>query len=157
MIVSRFLALVISVGLIMSTLSLLSCTRGDSEVIEEKVSAQLYTQINLRKEQIADPTSDRLEIMNNIGMSLDNLESHKIFIHLIQKLNASQVEEIEAMGITLFLDSWIPPVGNHPTGYLTADMPIDRLGDLTQISYIVRLETAERQFQPQNGAKPQQE
>jgi len=139
----------------MSTLSLLSCTRGDSEVIEEKVSAQLHTQISFRKEQIADPTADRLELMKNIGMSLDNLESQKIFIHLTRELNESQVEEIETMGITLYLDSWISPQGNHPTGYLTADMPIDRLGELTQKSYIVRLETAEHQFQPQNGAQPQ--
>ncbi len=155
MIVSKFSALLLGTGLIVATLSLLSCTRADSEVIDEKVTSQLHTQINLRKEQIANPTPDRLEIMKNMGMRVDNLEIQRIFIHLTRELNPSQIEEIEAEGITLYPDSWIPPVGNHPTGFLIADMPIDRLAELTGKDYVVGLETAERQLQPQNGARPQ--
>jgi len=93
--------------------------------------------------------------MKNMGMHVDNLESQRIFIHLTQELNPSQVEEIEALGITLYPGSWIPPVGNHPTGFILADMPIDMLEELAEKDYVVSLETAERQLQPQNGAQPQ--
>ncbi|MFC2005262.1 hypothetical protein ACFLUY_03455, partial [Chloroflexota bacterium] len=110
---------------------------------------------NLRKEQIANPTSDRLDIMKNMGMSVDNLEIQRIFIHLTRELNPAQIEEIETIGITPYPDSWIPPLENHPTGFIIADMPVNSLGKLTEKDYVVRLETAERQLQPQNGAQPQ--
>ena len=155
MIVSKFLTLALSTGFIVSTLFLLSCTGADSEVIDEKASSQLHAQVDLRKAQIADPTPNRLEIMKNMGMRLDNLELQRIFIHLSRELNPSHVEEIETLGIILYPDSWIPPMGNHPTSGILADMPFDRLVDLTEKDYVVRLETAERLLEPQNGAKPQ--
>ncbi|MFC2011411.1 hypothetical protein ACFLUR_03880 [Chloroflexota bacterium] len=156
---SKFPLLIIGASLIFLTLFPTSCTDSDNDTMNEneKISSQLYTQISLRKEQIANPAPDRLEIMKNMGMSVDNMEIQRIFIHLAQELNPSQIEEIETMGITLYLDSWIPPVGDHPTGFLTADIPIDRLEELTEKDYVIRLETAEHQLQPQIGAKPQQE
>jgi hypothetical protein len=133
----------------------LSCSTP--ERINEKLSSELMVQLNLRKEQIAHPTPDRLELMKSAGMSVDNLEIQRIFIHLSQKLNASQIEEIEAMGIVLYLDSWIPPVGNHPTGFLLADVPIDKIEELAEKDYVVRLDTAEHQLEPQAGSQPQAE
>jgi len=153
--VSRLPVLIIGISLILSTLPLTSCAGSENDTLNEKVSSQLLAQVNLRKAQIASPTPDRLETMKNTGMRLDNLEIQRIFIHLTREINPSQIEEIETIGITLYLDSWIPPVGDHPTGFLIADIPIDRLKDLTEKDYIVRLETAERQLQPQNGAQPQ--
>ena len=134
---------------------LLSCST--TERINEKLSSELMVQLNLRKEQIAHPTPDRLELMKSTGMSVDNLEIQRIFIHLSQKLNASQIEELEAMRITLYLDSWIPPVGNHPTGFLLADVPIDKIEELAERDYVVRLDTAEHQLEPQAGSQPQVE
>ena len=134
---------------------LLSCST--IERTNEKLSSELMVQLNLRKEQIAHPTPDRLELMKSAGMSVDNLEIQRIFIHLSQKLNASQIEEIEAMGIVLYLDSWIPPVGNHPTGFLLADVPIDKIEELADKDYVVRLDTAEQQLEPQAGSQPQVE
>jgi len=124
---------------------------------KEKASSLLLSQIELRQQQIAEPTAERLEQMKNMGMRVDDLEVQRIFIHLTKELNSSQVEELEAIGITLYLDSWIPPVGAHPTGFILADMPIDRLEELAQKDYVVRLDTAERVLEPQNGNQPQLE
>lgn len=135
----------------------MSCSNADTETINEKISSQLLAQVNLRKEQISDPTSDRLELMRNMGMRVENLETQRIFIHLGQELNQSQVEELEAMNIILYLDSWIPPVGAHPTGFILADMPVDKLGELVEKDYVVRLDTAERQLEPSGGSQPQAE
>ena len=146
---------VFTIGCVLLVLLLFSCY--DTEVRSEKISNELLAQINLRKEQIARPTSDRLELMKSMGMRVDNLEIQRIFIHLSQKLNASQIEESEAMGIVLYLDSWIPPVGNHPTGFLLADMPIDKIEELAEKDYVVRLDTAEQQLEPQAGSQPQAE
>ena len=122
-----------------------------------KASALLLSQIELRQQQIAEPTAERLEQMKAMGIRVDDLEIQRIFVHLTKELNSSQVEELEAIGITLYLDSWIPPVGAHPTGFILADMPIDRLEELAQKDYVVKLDTAERVLEPQNGSQPQSE
>ena len=162
---NRFLTFIIGISLIFSVLLPVSCSNTETinekvsaqllTQINEKVSAQLLTQINLRKAQIADPNQDRLEMMQNMGMRVDQLEIQRIFIHLEQAPNTSQVEELKAMGITLYLDSWIPPVGVHPYGVLLADMPVDKLEEVAEKDYIVKLDTAERVLEPENGIETQ--
>jgi len=95
--------------------------------------------------------------MKNMGMRVDNLEIQLIFIHLGQELNTPQIEALEAMGITLYLDSWIPPVGAHPTGFLIADMPVDKLEALAKKDYVIKLDTAEQVLEPHGGSQPQVE
>ncbi|MFC1981112.1 hypothetical protein ACFLVN_02580 [Chloroflexota bacterium] len=134
---------------------LLPVSCHNMETTNEKVSSQLLIQVNLREEQIANPTSDRLEMMKNMGMRVDSLEIQRIFVHLTQELNTSQIEELEATGITLYLDSWIPAVGVHPTGFLIADMPVAKLEELAEKDYVVKLDTAERVLEPNNLSRPQ--
>ena len=121
---------------------------GDTIVVNGKVSGLLYNQIELRKKQTTDPRADRLEQMNASGMSVENLDIQRIYIYFTEKPNTTHVEELKDMGIDLYLDSWIPPVGNHPAGFLLADMPMDKLDELASKSYVVRLDTAERVHEP---------
>lgn len=134
----------------------MSCT-DTGATASEKISGLLLTQVNLKKEQIDKPTTERLNMMRQMGMMVDNLENQRIFIHLQRELDESQVKELQDMGLTLYLDSWIPPVGAHPTGYIIADMPLDVLGKLAEVEYIIRLDTAEQQLQPQAGSQPKAE
>ena len=150
---SKSIRCIISIGFAFSVLLPVSCSKA--ETVNEKVSGQLLSQVKLRKEQIADPTSGRLEIMKNMGMRVDNLEIQRVFIHLTKELDSSQIEELEATGIVLYPDSWIPPVGAHPTGFIIADIPINKLAALVEKDYVVRLETAERLLKPLNGSRPQ--
>jgi hypothetical protein len=157
--VSRLIILIIAIGLVLSILPAVSCEESQSgnqasNHVTEKASSQLLIQVNLKEEQIADPDPERLEQMRSMGINVDNLEVQRIFIHLEQAPDASQIEELELMGITLYPDSWIPPVGNHPTGFVIADMPVDKLEELAEKDYVIRLDTAERTFEPQNGFKP---
>ena len=151
---SLIIVTVLILSVIILTLLSASCSNSETEnAVNEKVDSQLLTQVNLKKEQLSDPNSDRLEMMQNMGMSVDNLEIHRIFINLYQELTTSQIDELESMGIILYLDSWIPPVGAHATGFLIADMPVDKLEALAVKDYVVGLETAERELQLQNGGR----
>jgi hypothetical protein len=132
-----------------------SCAKPDESLVTEKVSTRLVNQIELRKAQIDNPTPERLTTMQALGMNLDPLQVQRIFIHLNQPLTQVQVQELEGMGIKVYLESWIPPVGSIPTGYLLADIPADKLAELSRVDYVVNVDTAERQFQPQNNAQPQ--
>jgi hypothetical protein len=121
------------------------------EIKAGKASALLLLQIDLREQQLAAPTLERLEQMKAMGMRTENLGVQRIFIHLVQEPTPSQIDELQTMGITLYLDSWIPAVGEHPTGFLVADMPIDKLDELADKYYVVRLDTAEQVLEHQTG------
>ncbi len=118
--------------------------------ITRKISTLLLRQIELRQKQLEQPTGGRGEQMEKMGMSLDNLSLQKVFIHLTELPSEGEIQGLHTTGITLYVDSWIPPVGNFPTGFLLAEMPIERLMDLASKDYVVRLETAETASQPQS-------
>lgn len=137
-------------------LLLVSCL-DTKETANEKISSLLLIQVNLKKEQIKNPNDERLNLIKEMGMRLDNLENQLIFIHLERKLNEAQVTELQNIGLILHMDSWIPPVGAHLTGYIIADMPVDALDELVEREYIIKLDTAERVLEPQAGSGPQVE
>ena len=116
---------------------------------KEKASALLLSQIELRQQQIAEPTAERLEQMKAMGMNVDNLNIQRIYLYLGEPLTKPQTEELEALGLRLYLDSWIPPTDSHPLGFITADMPIDTLEEVVSRYYVVSLDSAERLVQPQ--------
>jgi len=119
------------------------------EIKAKKASALLLLQINLREQQLATPSPERLEQMKAMGMRTENLGVQRIFIHLAQEPTAQQIDELRAMGIIPYPDSWIPAAGGHPTGFIVADMPIDKLDELAGKDYVVRLDTAEQVLEPQ--------
>ena len=89
-------------------------------------------------------------MMQARGMRIEDLGRQRIFIHLAQEPTAKQLNELEAMGVTPYPDSWIPPVGEFPTGFIVADMPVDKLDELAGKDYVVQLDTAEQLLEPQN-------
>ena len=97
----------------------------------------------------------RVDILRTPGIKLEDLDKQRIFIHLAEEPTESQIRELEAMGTTLYLDSWIPAVGDHPTGFLIADMRTDKLEELAAKDYILRLDTAEQVLEPQNDLATQ--
>ncbi len=124
------------------------------EIKAKKASALLLLQIDLREKQLATPTPERLEQMKAMGMRTENLSMQRIFIHLAQELTAWQIDELEAMGITPYPDSWIPVAGGHAAGFIVADMPIDKLDELAGKDYVMRLDTAEQVLEPQTEQLP---
>ena len=118
------------------------------EIKATKASALLLLQIDLREQQLADPTPERLEQMKAMGMRTENLEVQRIFIHFAQEPTAEQIDELTAMGIILYPDSWIPSAEGHPAGFMVADMPIDKLDELAGRDYVVQLDTAEQMLEP---------
>lgn len=119
------------------------------EVEITKATSLLLLQINLRRQQLADPTPERLEQMQAMGMKTENLEMQRIFIHMAKEPTAEQLGELEAMGIIPYPDSWIPSAGGPSAGFMVADMPVDKLDALMNKVYITQLDTAEQQSEPQ--------
>ena len=140
------LAGLISLIIVMG-MSSFSCT--EKSMTQTKASSTLLSQVALRQQQLASPTAERLAQIQSMGMKTENIGIQRIYIYLSQQLTATQADELRALGVTLYLDSWIPPVGNHPTGLILADMPVDKLDALAAKDYVVKLDTAETKAEPQ--------
>jgi len=54
-------------------------------------------------------------------------------------------------GIEYFLDTWTPPMVNHPFGFFLANMPVDKLDKVLSFSFIRKMDTAEYESFPQNN------
>jgi hypothetical protein len=114
-----------------------------------KAGSLLMRQIELRQKQIASPDAERLKQMQDMGMMLDDLKSQRIFVYMKAYPSDAQQKELKEMSIKLYLDSWIPQVGNNPNGFFIADMPVDRLQALAACEFVIKLDSAEGQSGPQ--------
>lgn len=123
-----------------------------SRRLEKKISGLLRLQTQLRNSYREQPTSERLDAMQKLGMKTVKAEMDRqmVYIHVKRKLSASKVASLKKLGIAVYEDSWIPPLENHPTGYVIASVPVSRMYDLAAKTYVVRLETAEQIFFPKN-------
>ncbi|HHT9138354.1 MAG TPA: S8 family serine peptidase [Candidatus Wunengus sp. YC60] len=118
--------------------------------VERKIGGLLQLQIQLRKSYREQPTSERINAMRRMGIKTAEIEKQLVYIHLKRKLSPSRVASLKEIGVIVNEESWIPPLKNHPTGYVTASMPIDRLYDLAKKTFVISLETAERVLLPKN-------
>ena len=124
--------------------------RKYSAGIERKIGGQLQIQIELKKSYKKSPQPETLNTMKKMGIKTEDMEKQLVYIHFKRKPTASQIESLKKVGVTLYEDSWIPPLKNHPTGYIIASMPVDRLYDVARKTFVKRLDTAERVLHPKN-------
>jgi subtilisin family serine protease len=124
-------------------------------VHKAKISSRLGIQVAAKRRALevaplAEGQIDILKAMQARGAMVTSLNEQRIFIHISEEPNQAQIEELESMGLTLFLDSWVPSVRYHQTGFIMADMPLEILNELSNVDYVIRLDTAERVLEPQN-------
>jgi subtilisin family serine protease len=152
-ILAIFLALILS-GCGLPPLSMVSVDPPDpSSKISPLLALQVEAKTQLALETLTETAAEAERIGTlgiATGMRTEDLTSQRIYIHFDQEPTQSQLEELQGLGITAYVDSWIPPVGDHPTGFILADMPTDKLNELAAKNYIIRLNTAEQLLEPAN-------
>jgi len=74
------------------------------------------------------------------------LPTLKVYLYFEEKPNATQVKELEDLGVKLDLDYWTPPVGSYPYGFLPAELPASVLPKLAELDYIKRINSAMREY-----------
>jgi len=77
-------------------------------------------------------------------------ENVKVFIYLDRPPDATVTADLQSEGATVYPDSWIPPVGQHTRGFVTASVPLESVSSLAGLSYVVGMDSAETLAQPQN-------
>jgi hypothetical protein len=127
-----------------------SVTAQTSPQLTAKISSLLAMQVDLRKAQLASPTPERLLQMQQLNMDTANLGNQRIYIYLQNPPTPPQINEMQTLNVTVYSDSWIPPAGNNPAGFILAELPIDKLNELASLSYVVRIDTSETSSSPQS-------
>jgi squalene-hopene/tetraprenyl-beta-curcumene cyclase len=126
----------------------------EAQGLSANITGLLHLQVRekIRKVQEAKLPlmATELETARIVSISIEDVHSQKVFIYFDEEPTNSEIQALENLGVTVHQDSWIPPVGNHSTGFLVADMPIDKLDELANKSYVVRLDTAEQMHEPLN-------
>lgn len=75
----------------------------------------------------------------------------RVFIHFSEKPDGAKISELQSMGVMVYEDSWIPPIPGHSTGFIVADIPIDRVLNIANLNYVQSLNSAEILNKPLNN------
>jgi len=78
------------------------------------------------------------------AMQKDITDEIMIYLYFDHKLSDEEVQEIEQFGITIYKDSWIPPMGNHPLGFYLAKSKVENICVFDNIDLIKRVASGER-------------
>ncbi|UCG55289.1 MAG: S8 family serine peptidase, partial [Dehalococcoidia bacterium] len=137
-----------------------STASAQDDANNTKISGLLALQVeaklrSLEAKPLEEGRVDILQAMQAAGAEVMPLNKQRVFIYSVDKLSQSQIEELDDMGLTLYRDSWIPPVNNYATGFIIADMPLDKLRKLASKNYVIRLDTAEQFLEPHNDLAAQ--
>ncbi len=118
---------------------------------DSKISALLARQIDLKLEAAAAASPGKaLKALDASGANTGELQSQLVYLYMAKPPDGKQISELQSLGMTVYPDSWIPPVGIHPYGFLLTKMPVNQLRPLAEKTYALKLNTAEKLFQPLN-------
>ncbi len=98
------------------------------------------------------------ELLKNINQKISPSsysQSSENFIEVIIYSDAlpdnGQLTEYYSKGVLFDLNTWIPPLKNHPLGFFFAKIPITNFIDVLSLSSIKKIDTAEEISFPQNN------
>ncbi len=75
-----------------------------------------------------------------------------IVIYLDKYPTDEQISSMRQLNIICLLDSWTPPLPNHPLGFILAQLPFDKLTETLSLSFIKKMDTAEYENFPHNNS-----
>jgi Tol biopolymer transport system component len=128
---------------------------SDLSLTGSKVSGLLSLHVQIKKNQMTKSSDDELKSLVLDQQSIDeiiltDIDKERVFLHFTEQPTESQIQELNSLGVTVYSDSWIPPVNNFKTGFVLAEIPVDKLDSLINKSYIVFIDTAEQMLSPLN-------
>ena len=77
--------------------------------------------------------------------------AENIIIYYKQKPTNKEISELLEIGIKPYINTWTPPLANHPYGFIIATMPTDKFLSLLSIESVIKVSTAEHQHYSNNN------
>jgi subtilisin family serine protease len=119
-------------------------------VIDSSLHRQIDEKLQMLQKTGADEDRSLMSPQMVDEQNISPPDTQNIFIFSAARPGPDEIKELESLGLVVYEDSWVPPVGSHPAGFLSADMPVDKLYQVADIPFIVRMSTAERYMMPVN-------
>ena len=82
------------------------------------------------------------------AMQKDLTDEMNLFLYFDHELSDNEIQKIEKRRITIYKDSWIPPVGAHPLGFYSAKTKITDICRLINLDLVKRVVSGEELHEP---------
>lgn len=128
-------------------------TKSDDQSIDKLISTDEYFNVpeecadKILSSKIIEQMRTKIHLFENEKVD-DSELIQKVYIYLSSEPNAEQKDELENLIIKCDWDSWSPPAGNHPLGFLTAVIKIESFEQVLCLEWIKKIDTAEIEVQP---------
>ena len=110
-----------------------------NELIFKIGSGELLRDLDIKISSLISPLSHSSDNYIEVAIYSDQLPGDK------------ELGEFGKKGIKYNLNTWVPPLLNHPLGFFLAEIPINNFLDILSLSSIKKIDTAEEISFPQNN------
>ncbi len=83
--------------------------------------------------------------------SAQDADGAMVVVYMLSVPSGAHLKVLQKMGVTVYPETWTPPVGKHPWGFVLAKLPLLKHVDVLALPFIKRMDSAERTLQPQNN------
>ena len=109
-----------------------------SEFESKVASSEVFRLLNEKAQRKLQKTNNVSEDLNTVLLNL----------YFEEKPSFDKIQILENSGIKVYPNTWIPPLENHPLGFLIAKVPIDKVDTLLSNSFVLKISSAETVFEP---------
>ncbi len=117
-----------------------------------KISGDLERVILLKQSLKMPLPAGAARLTQGVNGDMENL---LVFLYMEGQPDAHKLAELAALGVTAYPASWIPPVGAHARGFITASVPIGRVAELAARPDVAWIDSAEKQVHACNDMAAQ--
>jgi subtilisin family serine protease len=131
---------------------LMLCAYIPIELLSQNVgNPPLKSSLNISVQVESKILSGKLieSIQNVENLTSGNLKSARnstcsIILYFKDFPSPTQIQELENLGVTLYFNTWTPPLENHPLGFLIANVPVNNILKVLKLSSVKKMDTGER-------------
>jgi subtilisin family serine protease len=122
-----------------------------------KMGGFLQAQLAAKTKYLEKGSRRDLDFMakNKVGVDASDPTHQKVFLHFRGYPRSTELALLHRMGVKVYQETWIPPMHNHPTGFMIAKIKVNRALDVAKQDFIVRMSSAETLRHPHNNKASQ--
>lgn len=91
------------------------------------------------------------EYMHKMKMINDNERNVMVVIYFDHYPKNSELETLKNLGLECFIETWTPPLPNHPYGFIHARMPSNQLNNTLSLPFVLKMDSGEYVSFPNNN------
>ena len=132
------------------TLGVLSARAGVPVRQAEIVSVPVGLSSKVLSGRLLQKVSEKSMMVKNALLSADAATT-TVLLYFQDQPGGLQMDSLEALGIRCYWETWTPPVGMHPYGFVVATIPVVQFINTLSLAFVTKMETAEFSRSPRNN------